>query len=134
MNGEDASILAYVPDSMKPQMGELNRLATHALTVCDRPEDLARLAKRSSYAVVLLPADLPTHQWLSTWALMITLEPRPSILVYARESDFSMWSGLLEAGAYDVIVGPFTLVKLLEAIESAVREFRARSPEESAEG
>jgi DNA-binding NtrC family response regulator len=134
MNGDDASVLAYVPDSMKTQMGELNLLATRALTVCDRPEDLARLAKKSSYSVVLLPSDLPTHQWLSTWALIITLEPRPSILVYARESDFSMWSGLLEAGAFDVIVAPFTRLKLLEAIESAVREFRARSPEDSAEG
>jgi DNA-binding NtrC family response regulator len=130
MKIEDVSVLAYAPDSMKPYLGELKPSALPALTVCDRPDELARLVKRSSYQVVLLPADLPTQQWLSTWGLIATLDPRPSILVYTLESDFSMWSGLLEAGAFDVLVAPFTEAKLTDAIESAAREFQARLSDE----
>jgi FixJ family two-component response regulator len=58
--------------------------------------------------------------------LITTLDPRPSILVYTLESDFSMWSGLLEAGAFDVLVAPFTQAKLTEAIEAAAQEFQTR--------
>lgn len=120
------SVLAYAPDSMKPYLGELNPSVSWGLTICNRAEELAELVKRSSYQVVLLPADLPTQQWLSTWGLITTLDPRPSILVYTLGSDFSIWSGLLDAGAFDVLVAPFTQAKLTAAIEAAAQEFQAR--------
>lgn len=126
MSVENVSVLAYAPDSMKLYLGELKPSVSRVLTVCDRPEELPRLVKRLGYQVVLLPADLPTQQWLSAWGLITTLDPRPSILVYTLESDFSMWSGLLEAGAFDVLVAPFTQAKLIEAIEAAAQEFQTR--------
>jgi DNA-binding NtrC family response regulator len=55
------------------------------------------------------------------------MEPRPSILVYAEKSDFSMWAGALDAGAFDLIVAPFTVEKLREAILSAGADFAQRS-------
>lgn len=123
---ENVSVLAYAPDSMKPYLGELKPSVSWGLTICNRAEELAELVKRSSYQVVLLPADLPTQQWLSTWGLITTLDPRPSILVYTLGGDFSMWSGLLDAGAFDVLVAPFTQAKLTAAIEAAAQEFQAR--------
>ena len=44
------------------------------------------------------------------------LRPKPAILVYAHAANFQLWSGVLEAGGYDVIVEPLTDEKLMEAL------------------
>jgi hypothetical protein len=44
------------------------------------------------------------------------LSPKPAILVYAQTATFQLWSGVLEAGGYDVIVEPLTDEKLKDAI------------------
>ena len=72
------------------------------------------------YQVVLLPASLPnTEDWWAIWGDIAMLTAKPSILVYAHSATFQLWSGVLEAGGYDVIVEPLTDDKLREALSSA---------------
>jgi len=69
------------------------------------------------YHVVLLPASLPnTDDWWAIWGDVGMLRPKPAILVYAHAATYQLWSGVLEAGGYDVIVEPLTDEKLMEAL------------------
>jgi DNA-binding NtrC family response regulator len=130
MNGDDpVCVLAYVPAALKNEMEGLPGAVYGVLTACNRSEEFIRFCKSGSFSVVLLPADLPTHDWLIIWGEVTSAEPRPSILVFSLKSDFRMWSGFLEAGGYDVIVAPFTRAKLRSAIRSAAEDFKTRLPE-----
>jgi FixJ family two-component response regulator len=119
-------VLALIPQEMKQQMRQLRVAVAGALKVCNNPDDFALYSRREMYAVVLIPASLPTHQWWSLWGLLSSMEPQPSILVYTLNSDFPMWSGVLEAGGFDVLVAPFTETKLRTAVESAANYFYSR--------
>ena len=83
-----------------------------------------------TYHVVLLPAALPkTDDWWAIWGNLVMLSPKPAILVYAQTATFQLWSGVLEAGGYDVIVEPLTDEKLKEALLRAAESRGDISPE-----
>jgi DNA-binding NtrC family response regulator len=84
-----------------------------------------------TYHVVLLPASLPTPEdWWAIWGDVAILRPKPAILVYAHSATFQLWSGVLEAGAYDLIVEPLTDEKLREALLRAAENSSKASAEE----
>jgi DNA-binding NtrC family response regulator len=87
-------------------------------TLVTSAEQLApRIRAGDEYQVVLLPASLPhTEDWWAIWGDVAMLRPKPAILVYAHSATFQLWSGVLEAGGYDVIVEPLTDEKLKEAL------------------
>jgi DNA-binding NtrC family response regulator len=73
------------------------------------------------FEVVLLPSSLAnTDDWWAIWGDVTMLRPKPAILVYAHSASFQLWSGVLEAGGYDVIVEPLTNEKLMKALLNAV--------------
>jgi hypothetical protein len=93
----------------------------------------AHIRAGEEYQVVLLPASLPTTEdWWAIWGDLAMLSPKPAILVYAHTATFQLWSGVLEAGGYDVIVEPLTDEKLREALLRAV-EGVGRTPRENPE-
>jgi DNA-binding NtrC family response regulator len=121
-------VLALVPFGMQDAMRSLQQAAAGSLTACVSTDELAEKSLEDTFAVALVPAGaLPPEEWWSLWGLVTSMEPRPSILVYAEKSDFSMWAGALDAGAFDLIVAPFTVEKLREAILSAAADFAQRS-------
>jgi DNA-binding NtrC family response regulator len=84
------------------------------------------------FHVVLLPASLPnTEDWWAIWGEVVLLNPKPAILVYAHSDTFQLWSGVLEAGGYDVIAEPFTDEKLRGALTRAAESYRKLSSESS---
>jgi hypothetical protein len=80
----------------------------------------------TSYQVALLPAALPDNGWWSLWGEMALLSPRPEILVYAHNPTFELWSGVLEAGGFDVLVEPLTAEYLQRAVLRAAKSFAER--------
>ena len=92
-----------------------------------RASELAsHIRAEESYQVVLLPASLPnTDDWWSIWGELALLNPRPAILVYAPTASFQLWSGVLDAGGYDVIVEPLTDAKLKDALLRAAESYRS---------
>ncbi len=120
-------VLALIPYEMQRNMQYLGDAVVGALTICDTVEDFVHHSREKIYAVALIPASLPTHDWWTLWGLLSTVEPQPAILVYTLSSDFPMWSGVLEAGGFDVVVAPFTETKLRRAVESAEDYFYRRS-------
>jgi FixJ family two-component response regulator len=124
-NSIDA-VLALIPYEMQLKMRHLGSAVVGALTICGNVDDFVQHSRERIYAVALVPARLPNQEWWSLWGLLATMEPQPSILVYTLSSDFPMWSGVLEAGGFDVLVAPFTEAKLRTAVVSAANYFHQR--------
>lgn len=124
-------MLALVPAEMQDQIRR--QLAPLDVTIdfVDRATGLSQLAgRRTSYHVALVPAVLPDTGWWSLWAEIGLLDPRPEIVVYSLTSSFSLWSGVLEMGGFDVIVEPFTDKELQGAVLRAARSFKLGRPKE----
>jgi hypothetical protein len=119
-----ANTMALVPHRMQAYMEELEVAAPGYLRCFTSVEELVHDSTEKLYAVALIPATgFSPEEWWSIWGFLNDMEPRPSILVYALRSDFEMWSSVLDSGGFDVIVAPFTAMKLRMAITSAAAEF-----------
>jgi len=99
-----------------------------SLDICpvfvNRADELSHFVRNGEiYQVALLPASLPDMDWWTIWGELALLDQKPAILVYTHTASFQLWSGVLEAGGYDVIVEPFTLEKLKEAVLRAAKSF-----------
>lgn len=109
-----AVVAAEAQDKIRRQIASLGMtpvLVSSALQLASHIRD------GEAYQVVLLPASLPnTEDWWAIWGDVAMLSPKPAILVYAHSASFQLWSGVLEAGAYDLIVEPLTDEKLRKAL------------------
>jgi DNA-binding NtrC family response regulator len=120
----EVKILAMV---QLERQNEIRRyLAPLGMTIdfISKAAEVSHLAlAETSYHVALLPAALPDSGWWSLWGEIALLSPRPEILVYAHKPTFELWSGVLEAGGYDVLVEPLTAEKLQRAVLRAAKSF-----------
>jgi DNA-binding NtrC family response regulator len=121
-------ILALVPVEMQ---GQVRRQLASLGVVIDFISRVAEVTQlvlgQRSYHVALVPAVLPDNGWWSLWGELTLLNPRPEILVYAHETTFQLWSGVLEIGGYDVIEEPFAEKELQSAVARAAQSFEERS-------
>ena len=125
--GTELRMLAVVPPDrraeiarqlapLKPDLLFLERLAKAEFVI--REDDV--------FQVALLPASCSDTDWWELWGVLALLNPRPAILVYAREATFLLWSGVLELGGYDVIADPFSDETLQGAVLGAAKSFEER--------
>jgi hypothetical protein len=116
---------AEIQDKLRSQLVSFGMLPV----LVSRAVELAHHARNGKvYQVALLPATLPSSDdWWAIWGDLVMLSPQPAILVYAQTATFQLWSGVLEAGGYDVIVEPLTDEKLQEAVLRAAESFATRS-------
>jgi DNA-binding NtrC family response regulator len=122
--GDNDTVLALVPARMHDYLNELEAATEGTVRRATTIAELISASGEESFAVTLIPATgFASEEWWSIWGCLNTMEPPPSILVYALQSDFEMWSSVLNAGGYDVIVAPFTTAKLRDAIREAVLHF-----------
>ena len=97
------------------------------LIFIERAAELSYITRgQAPYHVALLPAALPDADWWALWGSISLLNPRPALLVYAQTANFQLWSGVLEAGGYDVIVEPFTDREIQGAVLRAAASFEER--------
>ena len=123
-NHDKVRILAVLTSDIEGKIRrQLNSLDMSPIFI-SRADELGHYVRNGEvYQVALLPASLPDMDWWTIWGDLALLNHRPAILVYAHTASFQLWSGVLEAGGYDVIVEPFTLEKLKEAVLRAARSF-----------
>ena len=86
-----------------------------------------RIKEDDIFQVAILPASLKDTAWWKLWGVLGVLNKRPAILVYALEASFQLWSGVLEAGGYDIIVEPFSDPEIRNAVRQAAESFEERS-------
>jgi len=97
----------------------------------ERAAELSHFTRdQDSFHVALVPASLPDADWWSLWGSIALLNPRPALLVYTQTADFLLWSGVLDAGGYDVIVEPFTDQEIQRAVLRAAESFEERRQNE----
>jgi DNA-binding NtrC family response regulator len=121
-------VLALVPHEMQNAMQNLHQSVTGSVTECATADEFGRKSCERTFEVVLIPAgNLSPHEWWNLWGELSSMEPRPSILVYTDNSSFQLWAGVLSSGGFDVIIAPYTIRKLRNAIESAAADFARRT-------
>ena len=127
------SILALV--SHEERVAFERKAAEHRLdvVVIESPAELTELGRAGKrFSVAILPASLPETGIWALWGQVQLLNPRPEVLVYARSADFATWSGVLEAGGYDILLEPFSAEQLQIAVQSAQESFDQRIADEAA--
>ena len=125
-------MLAVVPPDRRAEIARQLAPLKHDLLFLDHLAE-AEVAIREDdiFQVVLLPASLSDTDWWEVWGVLALLNPRPAILVYAREATYLLWSGVLELGCYDVIVDPFSDETLQGAVLGAAKSFEEQRPSSS---
>jgi PleD family two-component response regulator len=122
-------ILTVVPPSRRHEVSrQLAALNANVLFVARSAEASTVIREGDVFQVALLPATLSDTDWWELWGVLALLNPRPALLVYAREATFQLWSGVLELGGYDVIVEPFSDEELQDAVLRAAKSFEERPP------
>jgi DNA-binding NtrC family response regulator len=125
-------ILAVIPPSRRGELSrQLAALNANVLFVARSAEAATVIRNGDVFQVALLPASLSDTDWWELWGVLALMNPRPAMLVYAREASFQLWSGVLELGGYDVIVEPFSDEELLDVVLRAARSFEERNPDGS---
>ncbi|HTZ58107.1 MAG TPA: hypothetical protein VMB49_08425 [Acidobacteriaceae bacterium] len=128
-------LLAMVPQEAQRRIRRLMAPIDVGVDFISRASEVSHLVlSQTSYQVALLPATLPDSGWWSLWGEIALLHPRPEILVYAHAASFELWSGVLEAGGYDVLVEPFSGDELQRAVIRAAISFAERLSQESSHG
>jgi DNA-binding NtrC family response regulator len=123
-------VLAVATGAMQEKLQrQISSFGMIAVVVTSAIELAPHARTGETYHVVLLPASLPDGDCWTIWGDVAMLNPAPAILVYAHTVTFQLWSGVLEAGGYDVIAEPLTDEKLREALFRAA-EGADRTPGE----
>jgi hypothetical protein len=125
--GTGLRMLAVVPPDRRAEIARQLAPLKPDLLFLERFSE-AQLAIREDgvFQVALLPASLSDTDWWEFWGVLSVMNPRPAILVYAREVTFLLWSGVLELGCYDVMVDPFSDETLQDAVSGAAKSFEER--------
>jgi DNA-binding NtrC family response regulator len=126
----EVRVVALAPMETQVRIRRLLAPIGVAVDFITHAAELSRLARQNSYQVALLPASLADAGWWSLWGELSLLHPRPAVLVYAHRASFQLWSDVLEAGAYDLILEPFTDEELQGAVLRAAKSFEERSSNE----
>lgn len=120
-------VLVVAPGDMQSEFRrQLSSFGAVPVLVKDASELAHAVRNQEIHQVALLPAVLLDNDWWAIWGEFGLLNARPEILVYAQTASFQLWSGVLEAGGYDVIVEPLTDEKLREAVLLAAESFAQR--------
>jgi hypothetical protein len=113
-----------VPNVSEPHLDLDHNSEIRILAMVPVAGEVSQLALgETSYQVALLPADVPGNGWWSLWGEIALLSPRPEILVYTHKPSFELWSGVLEAGGFDILVEPLTAGYLQRAVLRAAKSF-----------
>jgi DNA-binding NarL/FixJ family response regulator len=85
-------------------------------------EEAIRFARYTRPRVLLCDAELPDGSWRRIWkALSIGSHP-PLLVVASRNADERLWSQVLNAGGYDVLLKPFRPQEVVWAIHCAATQ------------
>jgi DNA-binding NtrC family response regulator len=114
-------VLAYAPLEGQVRIREILASIGVEVDFVSHVSELPRIAREDPYQVALLPVSLADASWWSLWGELPSLQPRPAILVYASVATFQLWADVLEAGAYDLVLEPFTQEQLQSTVLSAAR-------------
>jgi DNA-binding NtrC family response regulator len=87
----------------------------HSATLQDAESTLKLTRSR----VLLTNTKCRNGNWRDALALSVRMHPPAALVVAARIADENLWLGVLEQGAYDLIVKPFQAAELIRVLRNA---------------
>lgn len=121
-------IIALLSSDQEGRLRNQLELFGMSLTSVNHADELGHFVRNGEcYQVALLPACLHDMDWWTIWGELGLLDQRPAILVYSPTASFQLWSGVLEAGGYDVLVEPISDERLKEALLRAAESFEQQN-------
>ncbi len=108
---------------IKDQGNLLSALHSLGLQVClvNKLTEIPRVpAVAGIKDILLLPDKCEDGDVWIIGGILHQLPSPPLFLVYARETDFAHWSGVLDSGGADIITAPFETDKVRAAVELAI--------------
>jgi DNA-binding NtrC family response regulator len=126
----EIQVLALVRHDLQQQIRDSLTVIRADVDFISTAAEGAQWLHKRSYQVALFPANLPGKGWWALWGEIALVQPRPEVLVYAHAASFRLWSGVLEAGGYDVLEEPFSMEQLKQAVLRASASFRERTRDE----
>lgn len=98
------------------------------LDICTTAGEFVSICADSQYEVAILPSGvLPPNERILLKSYLMSLELRPSIILYSSTPASLPWPGWLDAQDITVLMKPFTEAKLQDVISRAIEEFGERS-------
>jgi DNA-binding NtrC family response regulator len=87
----------------------------HAVTL----EDASSTLKLTRSRVLMTNTKFRNGSWKDALEMSVRIRPPAALVVASRLADEKLWLGVLERGAYDLIVKPFQAVELCRVLQNA---------------
>ncbi|MBI3666749.1 MAG: response regulator [Acidobacteria bacterium] len=118
---EPCTALLVMPQEKRSQLlVHLDCLDTNVLTASDCSEAAEMLRRRPDVRVVLTDLTLPDGSWCDVLNHVSELRKSAEVVVCTRLADERLWTQVLEAGAFDLLVEPFQAHEVARIVRAAM--------------
>ncbi len=107
MQNEVTALVVMSPERRSPLIDHLVALDVHILTASSCGEAAERLHDEPAVRLVLTDLALPDGSWFDVLNRVGDLSATVAVVVCARVADERLWTQVLEAGGFDVLVEPY---------------------------
>lgn len=101
------ALVVMAPERSSSLLSHLQPLNARVLTARSCAEAARRLEGDSTVKVILTDLCLPDGSWFDVLNRAGDISPASRVVVCARVADERLWSQILEAGGFDMVVEPF---------------------------
>ncbi len=122
---EQPTALIVMPQEWRSRLlDQLSGIRANILIASSCSEAVELLRDTPAIRVVLTDLSLPDGSWLDVLNRVANLNPSAEVVVCARMADERLWTAVLEAGGFDVLVEPYQEGELKRVIEAAAASRR----------
>ena len=120
LNGSTA-LVVMPPERSSLLLSQLADIPPTIRAVSSCEEAAEQLRDDPAISLVLTDLGLPDGTWFDVLNLAGKLRPGASVVVCARVDDERLWTSVLEAGAFDVLVEPWDGSEVNRVMSAAVK-------------
>jgi DNA-binding NtrC family response regulator len=107
MEKQLTALLVMPQERRSRLMAHLKEIDANILTACSCGEATDLLRGEPEVALVLTDLSLPDGSWFDVLNSVGDVNARAAVVVCARVADERLWTQVLEAGGFDVLVEPY---------------------------
>lgn len=127
MTSEPTTLVVMPPERRSDLIRHLSEIPVAVLTASSCAEAAELLRDSPAVRVVLTDLCLPDGSWFDVLNRVSDLKSNTPVVVCARLADERLWSQVLEAGGFDVLVEPYEAAEVRRILSAAAtgRPYRA---------
>lgn len=120
MKSESTTLVVMQQDRRSGLIHHLSEIPVAVLTASSCAEAVELMRDSPAVRVVLTDLCLPDGSWFDVLNRVGDLKPDAQVVVCARLADERLWSQVLEAGGFDVLVEPYEAPEVRRILSAAV--------------